>query len=406
MKKLFQLFIQHVEKIILAIFMLALIGILWWQKGKIETTRKLIDNVKKVEVGTGQPKNIADIEKSQFDLKADVEEVWLPAYTYGGWEQYAQEHSKTKAGEIIFKGHKRTPPKELGGEHREEYMEFIDQMGPGSLFDPQLYVFPRDGKEYILGFETKKALEPPHKPDYVTDEDPEPGKKPKIDEPDGKEDDDFLDMLRFLKVRRPYLNFVLNTVQAPDPNDPTSWTFTFRVRVDGKIRTVNVKLNERIEGTDYQVISAKREERTVTDGGIEIKRIVYTATCAHFDDGNQRVEVEKGKPIPDPSKEPYYELVFYPRGRDLIRVQEGTEFTLSHNGKSKTFMLQVTNAQPEVVEVRNGNPVGDPTVLKTFNLSDFNAWESKNTEPEPKRAPGPGAEGEFGPGGGMPMPPN
>lgn len=400
MKTFLRVLLNHLEKIVFAVLLLLLIVALLLQVRWYVGTMDQIREIQKIDITKrGTKKPLPTMDASLFNARVAVDPVlvWQPPPSVGTW----QELAKTGASDI-FK-YLPKPPAAM----TKRYAGYLDKFGPGSLFDPPLYVYPVDNAQCLLGFETVRAYlapytldAPPRKAPEKPD-DPEIPTRPGDPQPPPPPDEPLAKWVRLaapFKPVYPDLPIVLSTVMDPEPKDKKTWTVT--LKVNGTLEFV--KMGGRIPGTDYVVEDASVE---IVEGKRAFKVVVTKEGT------DAKATLEKDKVTPDPAGEPYFNLIFFGASSTItkpFKMKNGDVKKLSFRARTTEYKLIVDGEQLSLVELEDGAAKGKPIPLGKYDADDYNEWkkkyQKKGTIKPPPTGPGGSEAMPMPPGGGRPPP--
>ena len=412
MKKFLRVLLLNLDKIILAVLLIVLIGTLWTQVIRYKNTIQLIEQTKKIDTSTRSGKDLLKpLDEGIYMAKVsvDVKKTWREPYTVGKWDQLKPVE--------IFKTFPK-PPNTMS----RELKDHVQETGPSSLFDPPLYVFPIDRQPYVLGFGSKRSPYPPYRIDYIEDRDAIT-KRPDADDDDDDDDDDdatttvvvekklpLIDMIRWApphKAVYPRLNISLSSVIRTDPKDKAAWDITIKV----KSRTQILKVGSKIPGTDYKISDVSYEVTKVKSGSMMLEKKIFKIVIEPKDDEGTKLTLVKGdRNTRDINAKPAYEIMFFPGGKKARKIRPGRSFDVRDGARRGQFRIDVDGDDIMIVETDDGAKIGKQIKLKRYSEKEYRKWSSKRKKSSTDRSkvPTPGGPGDMGMPPGMPdgmMPP-
>ncbi len=378
MKKFLRIALVNLERVILGLLLLILIGVLVTQMLKHKRTRKHIERVREEHVRRGGEKVITALDDNDYGARVEVDKMrlWQPADTEGDWTQLAQDGNN-----VIFAAYMRHPPAKIAS---QEYRDYLRKTGMGTLFDPPLYVYPMDQQSYILEFRTVWAFYPPYNQDIPRQETTNGEDEPEIDVLPGKEivlgkKEALIAWVRLDKTTVSKLPVVLLNVIRNNPQNKESWDIVVRVytknKPKGQIHFLRLGKKIEIPKTKYKIKDVEFEERL--EGTLQIRTEIYTLVIVPKNGGPQ-IKLPKRRRVNDPAGNATYILAFFPYTTKRFRLKAGEKMKLRYKNRRETYRLMMNEDGRLMAQVIEGKDKGGLIHIKKYRKAEHRKWLAKH----------------------------
>lgn len=398
-KKFVDFVYRHYDKIILGLLLILLAIVMFFQTSNMEGTKKNVADILKRTGGEILMKNELtpfDPATMSVDLSAEGghARLWRPSYAIGTLDlPTSSADGRTYVTQRLH--------------------DYTANHGPGSLFDPQIYVWPMDYSSLLLGWATKinpsnnTSDYPPTGPVVIqTPKDDGTQPPPEVVAPKWDSPQTYV---RIFDVTQPSLPIELRAVNQTDPNRKETWEIQLNVNSSAKF----LKLGDTIPGYKYRIVDVDVKRVASDDGTTKIvPQITLTSDDVTMLVGVKGQLVKEGIPV--------YSLVMLDprivtdRVKQVRGLRPGDKFELEDvntPGKMRTYRFILddspTNRGPaeKLVELGpDGNALGDPLPINRITRQKISEHleegKAKLDEMREKASPR-----NFGPDGSAPMMP-
>ena len=360
-----RLCMTYLDRIILVFMLILLVVVLINQINSYKETKELIVELEKIEeeMLKRPRKPIEPISEAEFNavvLAAD-DRLWLPPYTGGSWSE------KSVTGSPKIYSRYSRPPKIF--EQTPHYFDQLETRGPGTLFDPPVYVYAKNKQPRLLDFGSLYDYESPFLADYLNTSEMEEVKQEQLE----KEAEIMASLIKVVETKGSPVPLKLKSVNTAG-NDKRRWSIYIEDTKTRKQRRYS--LGKKIAGTNYTITNVDIVEEEVNLGGQKVKKRVPQISIARA--ATEPFILKKDSTVYDPILGMTYRLTYYPTFPKSQILTKGGVFKAKAGKNTLSFALDV-NALNETVLVLLDKGKKTDTRLKIdkFSKEAYDAWKAK-----------------------------